>query len=850
MMQTISCSQKDIINLHVSFIESSSDSELLPSNAVRLTSELDDETIMVVGTHPGEQVPPAADKPSAGERAQGLIRGATLVLQHHGIPREAMDSFKTQAMAYLSVEDEAIFFKRAKYLTVAPMARYLRCESPKQPDLAWQPVGQYRNWANARLRVFNRKNTHLWYSFLQCKRSALPLSDDLVLTTYKEHRAAMEIKDPIDDCTHDSVMKELKPILKKIRKTLQRKYDTSGRDEDWLTRGETQHVASTKASFEKSRADGGQLGAMMRHVPTLYHCNPLNKTAIRRNPDLVRMTFYPRVVIGGVVQFNVVIEEYEYASGEEEWYESVRKGCVRYAEKQMTLKATIQAVLEPLKVRVISKGNAVPYYASKRLQRCLHDTIREMDCFRLVGAPLQAVDLYDLALNPVETGHGRLEWFSIDYSAATDKLSARLSASILGYLTEGQDEGMQNVWRAVLAPHLCEYPETSGTTVPPVQQVNGQLMGSILSFPILCLANLGLYLETIKEDERSLNRKLKGVLVNGDDMLYVAPVSLWPKHVENGAKVGLTMSPGKAYHHPVYANANSACYHFDLSRFTPNQGRFSSSPWSIPFLNSGLYFGQNKVLGGTDQENEKSYTSVISRLVQGALPGRQSEVLSMYLNRHNGAIKAECAGRNLFVTQALGGMGVEPVDGFHYEVSVVQRVLAQQLLDKLPYTSNESLPWKAEMSNDIPEAPEPLKAPWLCGLAWKESTTKAGKDGIVKPVPKFWELEEITTQTERNVLTKNIRRIKVELQKSTFRMTHMRPERMSQSVRVSSIKREGAEHHRKVPEPDQFTKNFRRDMISEYTESKGVQDWLPASPWSVIANSLDYVLSMENDLFC
>jgi hypothetical protein len=528
-------------------------------------------------------------------------------------------------------------------------------------------------------------------------------------------------------------MKELTPVLLKIRAKLQREYSTAGRDEDWLQPGETQHVASTQASFEKGRGAGGQLGALMVKVPQLYQCNPRNPVQGRQNPDLIRMVFYPRVVVSGRVCFNVVLEEYGYPDGESQWYEAVRKSCVYFAAEQRTLKATIQAVLEPLKVRVISKGNAVPYYASKRLQKALHGVMRHMPCFKLIGGPLGATDLFDLAANPVKTGTGQLEWFSIDYSAATDRLSARLSASILSFLTEGQDEAMQNVWRAVLAPHFCKYPFPYDETVLPVQQVNGQLMGSILSFPILCLANLGLYLETIKEDVRPLASKLKGVLVNGDDMLYVAPSSLWEKHIANGLRVGLTMSPGKAYHHSVYANANSACYHFDLKRFNcayvknergrevPTFGRLSSTPYSIPFLNSGLYFGQNKVLGGDDVDNEKSYTSVIDHLVKGALPGKAADLLAMYVSRHSKSLESECAGRNLFVPISLGGMGVSPVEGFEYKITVQQQIYAQRLVDAEPYATIDQFPWNEDQSWPLLEAPSILRAPWLAGITFEDA---------------------------------------------------------------------------------------------------------------------------------
>jgi len=772
----------------------------------------------------------------ASERARALLRGLVFILDHHGAPQAVLDSFRTQAMAYLTCSEEAIYFKRAKYLTVAPMARYLRCDAPKSPDKAFAPIGQYRNWANSRIRVFCVKNTHLWYSFLQGKRCAAPASEELVLTTYREHREAMDQDDPITDTTHDRVMKGLKPVLKEVRQTLRQKYSTAGREADWLTPEETSHSASTRACWEASRAKGGQLGSLMRTLPRIQAANPKNHVASsvgRLNPDLVCMTFYPRAIVSGRVELNVIIETYAYPDGEREWYDHLRRTNVMYAQEQRVLKATIQAVLEPLKVRVISKGNAAPYYASKRLQKALHGVLREMDCFRLIGAPLQTTDLYDLAVNPVLTGDGPLEWFSIDYSAATDKLSARLSASILNYLIEGQDPAMCNMWRSVLAPHMCEYPFPFSEDVLPVQQRNGQLMGSILSFPILCLANLGLYLSVIQEDPRPLADKLKGVLVNGDDMLYVAPRSLWKEHVELGAAVGLSMSPGKAYHHPVYANANSACYHFDLRRFLYSERfedtdlrkgrsrpagtswwtvmRHSSTPKYIPFLNVGLFFGQNKVMGGHGDdvigldEDEKSYVTVINRILDGALPGKGKDVMAQYLTRFSTEIKAECRGRNMFLPISLGGMGVTQPEGFKFKVTAAQRLLARAIFDDSPYGVVSALPLEEQhLQASLKEAPQPVTAPWLSG---------APCDGGFEPEPRR-ELIPVKLADKFKSLLSRTDLGKGELVTSNGRTYRLMSDKMLRfEFRLTAARRPGTKYQARHPVLGRFHRDMERDIF-------------------------------------
>lgn len=630
------------------------------------TDEKGDSVTFEGGAPPASSL--AADSIHESEmRADGVIRGILVVLRHHGAPHPVVDSFIQQARAYLVVPDEGTFFKRAKYLTVAPMARFLRNDLPKCPAGEIKFTGQFNKWAKPRFKKYCQKNIHLWYSFLQAKRAALPLSEELVKTTYEEHRKAMEIEDPIDDKTHDLVMKVLKPHLKAVRKEMKRRLQSP------IGSSSLSHTPSTSACQEVPRSKGGQAAEIRSLVPDIVRYSPKATASVRVLPQLRRMTFYPKLLQDGVVRFNVTVEEFEYSDGLELWKTTLEKETFAYRGQK--LHCTIQAVIEPLKIRVISKGEAVPYYASKDLQRALHGAMREMDCYRLIGRPLCPTDLMDLYGERCEGGSGPEEWFSIDYSAATDNLSARLSQSIMNFLIDGFSEHQKALYRSVLAPHEVEYPPDFD--IPPVTQKNGQLMGSVLSFPILCIANLGLYLANIVDDTRPLKRKLKGVLVNGDDMLYVAKVSRWQNHIDLGRKVGLVMSPGKAYHHSRYANANSACFNYNLE--DPR-----ATPWSIPFLNTGLYFNQSKVLA-SDADGERGFCSTINRLLQGALPGKGAELMKQFMHKHRVLIAEECRGRNLFTPKSLGGMGVERPYGFDVKFTWVQKAHAFRILQDQPF---------------------------------------------------------------------------------------------------------------------------------------------------------------------
>lgn len=663
-------------------------------------------------------------------RASAVVCALDLVLHHHGCPETVMKSLESQVMEYLTVESESTFVKRAKYILCAPFAKYLKAEPPAVPDKPFEPKGEWKRWMKSRM-CLNTQNTHLWYSFLQAKRAALPLSEGMVLETYKKHRQAMEIADPIDDFTHDLVMEQLKPVLDIVRRDATRLYHDTGISME----SETRHTASTKASFESSRRDGGALG-YLRDKSGVKRANPENLVINRSIPDLVRMSYHPVALVNGRWVRDYVHEEYEYSSELTVWQKFFESELPRQQEGRVS--CTIQAVLEPLKVRVISKGEAVPYYVCKPLQRALHTAMRRMPCFRLIGKPLEEADLVGLVRSGAAGGSGPLEWFSIDYSAATDGLSARLSASIMKELIKEFPLELQNVFRRVLAPHYCEYPMEE---VAPVNQVNGQLMGSILSFPVLCLANLGLYLALTRDDERNIHARMRGVLVNGDDMLYCARRSRWQEHVDLGKKVGLEMSVGKAYHHRTVANANSMCFHYEI-------GKVGVTPRHIPFLNSGLFFGQGKVQGGTDEDSTRSKSAVINELTRGSRASRACELLRHYISLHKTDLKKECESfipggtitRNLFLPESVGGMGQVAPEGFKFRITSDQRRLASTL-----YTASPTA-WFADGSHYIKvngrSSYEPAeevsfdnstRAPWLApSLVSQRRFPRLGNDRMPK----------------------------------------------------------------------------------------------------------------------
>lgn len=288
-----------------------------------------------------------------------------------------------------------------------------------------------------------------------------------------------------------------------------------------------------------------------------------------------------------------------------------------------------------------------------------------------------------------------------------------------------ENNGYYHLLMATLAPHLITYPEVSGVQLDPVEQQNGQLMGSPLSFPVLCLANLALYLRVRRETRPGAKMRdlLDAVLINGDDMIYVGNHREWLLHHEFGAQMGLAMSPGKAYRHPVYANINSVCVHLDLHRK-------GSSPKVIPFFNVGLLLGNHKVLGKVGdkdgEEEPRPVSGTFNEVIRGALPGKQGAVAKMFLSINAQALRKEGRGRNLFLPTSVGGLGQELPLGLRTTVTDSQWEQYQKILKKSPWLTPGQRPFVE--GYEIPEVEDVVLDP----LKWNPKFDWEG----LQPIPR------------------------------------------------------------------------------------------------------------------
>jgi hypothetical protein len=370
------------------------------------------------------------------------------------------------------------------------------------------------------------------------------------------------------------------------------------------------------------------------------------------------------------------------------------------------LKCRVEAVLEPLKVRLITKSEAYPYWVARFWQRILWEFLQEFKCFKLTGRPVDESIVTDwfsdsCAVFSYEKGF----IVSGDYSAATDGLSSWVTKSIFETLLEslhmvrGLESletyvAVRDILRSTLYPHLIHYPEKfveKNPELDPFLQKNGQLMGSILSFPVLCLANLAAYWVSFRTYFSKVDNSFQQmdpfgspVLINGDDILFWCPDSMFFRLWKSLADfIGFKLSLGKNYRHRRFFMISS-----ELFELKPTQSSKRPVVSRVPYLNVGLLTSVSKLQHTQDTvpiwdnfnyliKRTRNPDRLWRRFIHYNKPLIQK--LTMMSKKHTLA---------LTLPRSLGGLGFDfPVGKLTYFQSCLARFLSEKvhtLLEQLP----------------------------------------------------------------------------------------------------------------------------------------------------------------------
>jgi len=257
---------------------------------------------------------------------------------------------------------------------------------------------------------------------------------------------------------------------------------------------------------------------------------------------------------------------------------------------------------ESLKVRVITAGSAMKTKVLHNLQKFMWSALQKHKTFELTGKPVDAWIVQDRLGAKLLPGEFYL---SGDYSAATDNLAPWVSECIGLAISEcinlsktEEDLLIENLTGNQIDMALER--KDAGHELKP--QRWGQLMGSIVSFPILCIANAAMCRWAIElERGRKTSLADSGLLINGDDVVFKTTLqghALWKKITAFG---GLESSVGKTFLSEEFAQINSINFR-RLSEpvvtpfYTIEKGDYTRNLWfeQTPFINLGLLFGMKR----------------------------------------------------------------------------------------------------------------------------------------------------------------------------------------------------------------------------------------------------------------
>nr|UQB75998.1 RNA-dependent RNA polymerase [Flumine botourmiavirus 3] len=329
---------------------------------------------------------------------------------------------------------------------------------------------------------------------------------------------------------------------------------------------------------------------------------------------------------------------------------------------------------EPFKTRTITGGPEGKYYRCKYIQKSVHSKLRKLKNAALVGETISAERLNSILWTPK-----RGEFYvSGDYTSATDNLDPRLSEAIARRI--GRNAGWNHEWIELFVESLIHHRIWAGRDIKnatteeellasSVQQRWGQLMGSPTSFPVLCIANLGLTRHALELRYRRVIRiRDSGVLINGDDVGFVTDAtgySLWERVTSAG---GLTPSVGKNFVSDDFIVLNSAFFDItwvDGSRILTHRPYVNYGLLRCRTDNGTVIMDMEQALCPSSDPRTPGIGTLAADLIKGHPQEVQIELLKRFISSWKPTLNRFLPrGMSYFLPPFLGGLGLPIIGEF------------------------------------------------------------------------------------------------------------------------------------------------------------------------------------------
>lgn len=376
-------------------------------------------------------------------------------------------------------------------------------------------------------------------AILQMKRAFLPVSDQFVDKKLKEHAFGVGVEfkkiEPFEvrfkeeykntDVLIDNAIHQLSKYFNR------RKNGVESNLNDYPI------VPSTSSSYESNRAEGGFAGSVLRMAEQEYYGEiSIPEPICFQEPYIHQET---GEIYTYRKQCDIEVNENSLQRHMSRMSETARL----MASEDIPIKAKIVAVKEPCKVRIVSCGETIRYIDAYRWDKIVRKIFKRSDKFSTLSSRIDGAKLTKVFRQGQifwrKRGYNtdELQFLSGDYSAATDGIDPHRSIQLLNMLmdTVGLPEDQCENLRQCLINHemiyscdlsQCELAKrldsNNNKHKYSVLQKRGQLMGSPVSFPILCLLNFVINWVFI-DPKLSTNIDDVPILVNGDDLFMVIP---------------------------------------------------------------------------------------------------------------------------------------------------------------------------------------------------------------------------------------------------------------------------------------------------------------------------------------
>lgn len=318
---------------------------------------------------------------------------------------------------------------------------------------------------------------------------------------------------------------------------------------------------------------------------------------------------------------------------------------------------------ESLKVRVITKCPPLTQMAMRPVWKFVHSHLRRHKVFRLIGTPQNEQEILDGLGKNLLPGE---VYLSGDYRAATDLLKSWVSETIAKALAK--EIGLSLEEGVLLNRSLTQFSflveEEDGLNLR--KQTTGQLMGSVTSFPVLCIANAAMCRWAMECAELKVKRLQDcALLVNGDDTALRSVQAVYEKWQRITRFGGLEESVGKTFVSPKFVNINSTSFlRTDepkkiLCKYGSRTIERETHLVLVPYVNLGLLYGAKRsgLVSKSDQGSQHSNLSARCRtLLHYAPENLHMKCMRAFISVHRELM--ESTGLPWYIPEWLGGLGL------------------------------------------------------------------------------------------------------------------------------------------------------------------------------------------------